>query len=33
MDKYLQTVDERNSIFDNVKMCIMVDPCIFMTPA
>ena len=33
MDKHLQTLDERNSIFKNVKMCTMVDPSILTTPA
>ena len=33
MDKRLQTLDERNSIFNNVQMCNMVDPSILTTPA
>ena len=33
MDKRLQTLDERSSIFDNVQMCSMTDPCILTTPA
>ena len=33
MDKHLQTLDERNSIFKNVQMCSMVDPSILTTPA
>ena len=33
MDKRLQTLDERNSIFNNVQMCSMVDPSILTTPA
>ena len=33
MDKRLQTLDERNSIFNNVQMCRMNDPCILTTPA
>ena len=32
MDKRLQTLDERSSIFDNVQMCGMTDSCIFATP-
>ena len=30
-DQSLQTLDERNGIFDNVQMCSMVDPCILTT--
>ena len=33
MSKRLQTLDERNSIFNNVQMCTMVDPSILTTPA
>ena len=33
MDKRLQTLDERSSIFNNVQMCSMTDPCILTTPA
>ena len=33
MDKHLQTLDKRNSIFNNVQMCSMVDPSILTTPA
>ena len=33
MDKRLQTLDERSSIFDNVQMCSMTDSCILTTPA
>ena len=33
MDKRLQTLDERNSIFNNVQMCSMVNPSILTTPA
>ena len=33
MNKRLKTSDERNSIFDNVQMCGMTDPCILTTPA
>ena len=33
MDKRFQTLDERSSIFDNVQMCSMTDPCILTTPA
>ena len=33
MDKHLQTLDERSSIYDNVQICIMTDPCILTTPA
>ena len=32
MSKRLQTLDERNSIFNNVQMCTMVDPSILTTP-
>ena len=32
MDKRLQTLDERSSIFD-VQMCGMTDPCILTAPA
>ena len=32
MDKRLQTLDERNSMFNNVQMCSMVDPSILTTP-
>ena len=33
MDKRLQTLDERSSIFNNVQMCSVTDPCILTTPA
>ena len=33
MDKRLQTLDGRSSIFDNVQMCSMTDPCILTTPS
>ena len=33
MSKRLQTLGERNSIFNNVQMCTMVDPSILTTPA
>ena len=33
MDKRLQTLDKRNSIFNNVQMCSMFDPSILTTPA
>ena len=33
MDKRFQTLDERSSIFDNVQICSMTDPCILTTPA
>ena len=33
MNKHLKTLDERNSIFDNVQMCSVTDPCILTTPA
>ena len=33
MGKRLQTVDERNSTFNNVQMCSLVDPFILTTPA
>ena len=33
MDKRLQTLDERNSIFNNVQVCNMTDPSILTTPA
>ena len=33
IDKRLQTLDERSSIFNNVQMCSMTDPCILTTPA
>ena len=33
MDKSLQSLYERNSIFSNVQMCSMVDPSILTTPA
>ena len=33
MNKRLKTLDERSSIFDNVQMCSMTDPCILTTPA
>ena len=33
MDKLLQTLDERNSIFNNVQMCSMTDPSVLTTPA
>ena len=33
MNKRLQTLDKRNSIFNNVQMCSMVDPSILTTPA
>ena len=32
MDKRLQTLDERSSIFDYVQMCSMADSCILTTP-
>ena len=32
MDKRLQILDERSSIFNNVQMCSMIDPCILTTP-
>ena len=32
-DKRLQTLDERNSIFNNVQMCSMVYPSILTAPA
>ena len=33
MDKRLQTLAERSSIFDDVQMCSMTDLCILTTPA
>ena len=33
MDKHLQTLDERSSIFNNNQMCLLTDPCILTTPA
>ena len=33
MNKRLQTLDERNSIFNNVQMCSMVDPSLLTTLA
>ena len=33
MGKRLQTLDERNNIFNNVQMCSMVDPSILTTLA
>ena len=33
MNKCLQTLDEKISIFNNVKMGSMTDPCILTTPA
>ena len=33
MNKRLQTLDERNSIFNNVQMCSMFDLSILTTPA
>ena len=33
MDKLLQTLDERNSIFNNVQMFSMTDPSVLTTPA
>ena len=33
MDKRLQTLNERSSIFNNVQLCSMTDPCILTTPA
>ena len=33
MDKRLQTLDERSSIFDNFQMCSMTDSFILTTPA
>ena len=33
MEKRLKTLDERSSIFDNVQMCSMADPCILTAPA
>ena len=33
MNKRLQTLDQRNSIFNNVQMCSLVDPSILTTPA
>ena len=32
MNKRLQTLDERNSIFNNIQMCSIVDPSILTTP-
>ena len=32
MDKRLQILDGRSSIFNNVLMCSMTDPCILTTP-
>ena len=32
MDKRLQILDERSSIFNNVQVCSMTDPCILTTP-
>ena len=32
MSKRLQTLDERNSIFNNFQMCTMVDPSTLTTP-
>ena len=32
MNKRFQTLDERNSIFNNVPMCSMVHPLILTTP-
>ena len=33
MDKHLKPLDERNSIFNYVQICSMVDPCILTTVA
>ena len=33
IDKLLKTSNERSSIFDNLQMCSMTDPCILTTPA
>ena len=33
MDKCLQTLGERNSIFDSVQIFIMIHPCILTAPA
>ena len=33
MDKRLQTLDKRSSIFDNFQTCSMTDPCILTVPA
>ena len=33
INKHLQTSDERNSIFNNIQMCSMLDPSILTTPA
>ena len=33
MDKCLPTLDERSSIFNDVQMCSMTDPCTLTTPA
>ena len=33
MDKRLKTFDERSSMFDNVQMCSMTDPCILTAAA
>ena len=33
MDKRLQTLDERSSIFNNVQLCSWTDTCILTTPA
>ena len=32
MDKRLQILDERSSIFNNVQVCSMTEPCILTTP-
>ena len=33
MDKRLQTLDEKSSMFNNAQMCSMTDPCILTTTA
>ena len=33
MDKHLQTLDKRSSIFNNVQLCSVIDSCILTTPA
>ena len=33
MDKRLQILDKRSSIFNNVQVCSMAEPCILTTPA
>ena len=32
IDKRLQNSDERGTIFNDVQMCSMTDPCILTTP-